>query len=396
MRVLFVSIVIVLAALSCIRADDSVLLQKCADSNLQQLRDLCFTVTHQDCMKLSMAVTYKNTPLFAPKTTSLVKALSYVDFGAGQPKFPIQECIPFEVPFAKRASVECNACLKISNYSAPSHQISVCGIATVECYRTEVSHYDFGCVTLDNCFLNCDADCSRHGECSLAGLCHCRNNYHGVGCEWTSENNCITDPNGINHCIASKKGENCNSLRVETLDNRELAFTIEQLKNHDKIELGCKTDPGNTKCQSCFVLQNFTVSSDNLIVNNLLAMRYECSGFEVQTYHMNLFNLLDLTNDQVCNLPVDPPHDIVVVTPTKGSDHEPGDDGNNSDLKPFKYVLIGASAIVGLALLGYVGFWAYKKYQAKTSGISTYVFTKGIVPDPNDDELLDEILNEDD
>lgn len=124
-------------------------------------------------------------------------------------------------------------------------------------------------------------------------------------------------------------------------------------------------------------------------------MRYECSGFEVQTYPLNTFTLLDLTNDQVCN-PVEPPHDIVVVTPTKGSDREPGDEGNNSDLKPFKYVLIGASAIVGLALLGYVGFWAYKKYQTKNGGISTYVFTKGVVPDPNDDELLDEILNEDD
>ena len=125
-------------------------------------------------------------------------------------------------------------------------------------------------------------------------------------------------------------------------------------------------------------------------------MRYECNGFEVQTYPMNTFTLLDLTTDQVCNPPVDPPRDIVVVTPNKGVDHEPGDEGNNSDFKPFKYVLIGASAIVGLALLAYAGFWAYKKYKTKASGMNTYVFTKGIVPDPNDDELLDEILNDDD
>jgi len=131
-------------------------------------------------------------------------------------------------------------------------------------------------------------------------------------------------------------------------------------------------------------------------VNNLLTMRYECGGFEVQTYPMNTFNLLDLTTDIGCNPPTNPPQEVIIITPSRGSEREPGDEGNNSDLKPFKYVLIGASAVIGLALLGYVAFWAYKKYQVKTSGISTYVFTKGVVPDPNDDELLDEILNEDD
>jgi hypothetical protein len=125
-------------------------------------------------------------------------------------------------------------------------------------------------------------------------------------------------------------------------------------------------------------------------------MRYECDGFEVQRYPLNTFSLLDLTTDQVCHPPVNPPQGVITITPNKGSDQEPGDDGNNSDSKPFKYVLIGASAIVGLALLGYAGFWAYKKYKTNATGISTYVFTRGVVPDPNDDELLDEMLNTED
>jgi len=50
--------------------------------------------------------------------------------------------------------VPCDGCIKISNYSTPSHQVTIWGVATVECMHIEMSTYDFGSVTLDNCFLS--------------------------------------------------------------------------------------------------------------------------------------------------------------------------------------------------------------------------------------------------
>lgn len=301
---------------------------------IDPIGQLCVNVTRKDCFELTGVVTLRDNTVLS-RTVSISQAIDMIARRktSSQPVLVCESLANLNIP----TPVPCSICVYVDKLQIQEDDLNFCGRIQVNCSLGVKREIVVPCLNITDCAIfGCKNGCGT-GTCSPIGVCVCPPGYFGPDCSTTLKDNCVQSSSTSTSCW-SFSFPTCDTMAVTTSTSQQ-----DTLLNVNQSSLTLVPCQAVTKspCQLCVDAENVHPEGNRLI--GCPVLKDKCSGIEIR--HESDCTVLATSDSLLCS------------TSSGSSDLE-------DETTPKTYVLVAMIVVLVLSILGFGGYYAFRRYQS--------------------------------